>query len=115
MFCVSVNDAVFNFISLSVVLIDVPECTVTETEKDGSPALVCTANANPQELTFSWQADESNHTFSIESNILSEGMRSYLILDTSIGVERVYYCTVNNTVGKGEPCERKVSGKFFKN
>lgn len=90
--------------------LDAPECSITTAEKDGSPALVCTAHANPQEVTFTWKVRESNDTSIESANIIQEGLRSYLILDSSVD-RRTYLCYANNSVGISVPCERDVAGK----
>lgn len=90
---------------------DAPVCAITPTVKDGSSALVCTAHANPQEVTFIWKVREGNETFMETNNIQSEGLRSYLILDSSIDAFRTYYCYANNSVDKGPPCHKDVPGK----
>ncbi|VEN48716.1 unnamed protein product, partial [Callosobruchus maculatus] len=85
-----------------------PECSIATAEKDGNPALVCSADANPQEVTFIWKVRELNETFVETSNIKQEGLKSYLFLDSSIDTTRTYICYVNNTVGLSQACERDV-------
>ncbi|VEN48717.1 unnamed protein product, partial [Callosobruchus maculatus] len=89
-----------------------PECSIATAEKDGNPALVCSADANPQEVTFIWKVRELNETFVETSNIKQEGLKSYLFLDSSIDTTRTYICYVNNTVGLSQACERDVEDRI---
>lgn len=96
---------------------DAPECSITRTEKDGSPALLCTVQANPQDVGFYWKAKEGNETYSIVegSNIIKEGLKSFLILDSTVDTKRTYQCFANNSVGFSDkqPCEMEVAGNFL--
>ncbi|XP_049818622.1 hemicentin-1 isoform X3 [Aethina tumida] len=87
-----------------------PSCTITITEKDGNTALVCTADANPQEVTFTWKVKEFNDTSIESTNIIQEGLKSFLILDSSIDTSRTYLCYANNTIGMSNGCEKDVAG-----
>lgn len=92
---------------------DKPECGITQTELDGSPALVCTAHANPKEVTFTWRVKGLNETPDDINNIQQHGMQSYLILDSGVDTFRTYLCYANNSVGISIPCERDVAGESF--
>ncbi|KAL1502352.1 hypothetical protein ABEB36_007505 [Hypothenemus hampei] len=91
-----------------------PECSITRTEKDGNPALLCTVQANPQEVTFFWKAREGNETYNIVENsyIIPDGLKSFLILDSTVDTKRTYQCFANNSVGFNDkqPCEMDVAG-----
>ncbi|XP_066154008.1 uncharacterized protein nrm [Euwallacea fornicatus] len=91
-----------------------PDCTITRTKKDGNDALLCTVQANPQEVTFSWKAREGNETFILNDNsyIIQDGLKSYLILDSTVDVKRIYQCTANNSIGFNDkqPFEMEVAG-----
>ncbi|CAG9768077.1 unnamed protein product [Ceutorhynchus assimilis] len=91
-----------------------PECSITRTEKDGSPALLCTVQANPQEVSFFWKSREGNETNSIVDNsyIIQDGLKSFLILDSTVDTKRTYQCFANNSVGFSDkqPCEMDVAG-----
>ncbi|KAH1018820.1 hypothetical protein HUJ05_006512 [Dendroctonus ponderosae] len=91
-----------------------PECSITRTERDGSPALLCTVQANPQEVSFFWKAREGNETYSIvnNNNIVQDGLKSFLILDSTVDTKRTYQCFANNSVGLSDkqPCEMDVAG-----
>ncbi|KAK9891372.1 hypothetical protein WA026_014616 [Henosepilachna vigintioctopunctata] len=88
----------------------VPECSVTMIQKDGKPTLVCTAVANPQEVSFTWRVEEYNETYVETENIVQEGLKSYLFLDSTVDTARTYFCYTNNSVGTSNPCERSVAG-----
>lgn len=91
---------------------DTPECGIVKTEINGNPALVCTAVANPQEVSFTWRIQGSNDTIE-PSSITQEGSRSTLILDSSVDTVRTYLCIAKNYVGESVPCEIDVTGKSF--
>ncbi|KAJ8954752.1 hypothetical protein NQ314_007022, partial [Rhamnusium bicolor] len=95
------------------ILPDAPECRITHAEKDSNPALLCTVDANPQEVTFIWRVREANETFAVSSNTYQDGLKSYLLLDSSIDLSRTYFCIANNSVGFSSPCEKGVVGKCF--
>ncbi|XP_044766559.1 uncharacterized protein LOC123322654 isoform X3 [Coccinella septempunctata] len=88
----------------------IPECSVTMIQKEGKPTLVCTAMANPQEVSFSWRMEEYNETYVETENIIQDGLNSYLFLDSAADSARTYYCYVNNSVGTSSPCEKSVAG-----
>ncbi|XP_076265083.1 neuromusculin isoform X5 [Rhynchophorus ferrugineus] len=89
-----------------------PECSITRTEKDGSPALLCTVQANPQEVTFFWKAMEGNETYMETNNVIQDGLKSFLILDSTVDTKRTYQCFANNSVGFSDkqPCKMEVEG-----
>ncbi|XP_030767914.1 hemicentin-1 isoform X2 [Sitophilus oryzae] len=89
-----------------------PECSITRTEKDGSPALLCTVQANPQEVVFFWKAKEGNETYTETNNVIQDGLKSFLILDSTVDTKRTYQCFANNSVGFSDkqPCEMDVAG-----
>ncbi|KAG5898346.1 hypothetical protein JTB14_034328 [Gonioctena quinquepunctata] len=89
-----------------------PECSITTIDKDGGPSLVCTAQANPTNVMFVWKVRELNETFIETNNIVQEGLKSYLLLDSSVDNFRTYLCYANNSVGVGVPCERDVAGNL---
>ncbi|XP_050315809.1 uncharacterized protein LOC126750284 isoform X2 [Anthonomus grandis grandis] len=91
-----------------------PECSITRTKRDSSPALLCTVQANPQEVSFFWKVREGNETYNlVDSNyIQTDGLKSYLILDSTVDTKRTYQCFANNSVGFSDkqPCEMDVAG-----
>ncbi|KAJ0170416.1 hypothetical protein K1T71_013787 [Dendrolimus kikuchii] len=97
----AVNTTVF----LNVMYI--PECGIQQTELDGEQVLVCTANANPDQLTFYWKLKNDNDSLTDEK-IWHQGLQSFLRLSTSVDVYRTYLCYANNSVGMSKPCERDV-------
>ncbi|XP_049882023.1 hemicentin-1 isoform X7 [Pectinophora gossypiella] len=96
----------------TTVLLDVmfiPECGIKQIEMDGEQVLVCTAHANPLEVSFSWKLKNDNDSLTDEK-IWQSGHQSFLKLSPSVGVYRTYLCQANNTVGMSRPCERDVVG-----
>lgn len=93
---------------------DKPECAITQTDIDGNPALICTANANPKEVTFTWRVKGLNETPDDMNSIRQHGLQSYLILDSGVDQFRTYLCYANNSVGVSIPCERDVAGKLLR-
>ncbi|XP_013161702.1 PREDICTED: hemicentin-1 isoform X3 [Papilio xuthus] len=87
----------------------VPECGIKQIEKDGEQLLVCTAHANPAEVSFKWKLKNDNDSITDE-RIWQSGLQSFLRLSTSVEVYRTYKCYANNSVGVSEPCERGVEG-----
>ncbi|KAM3956997.1 neuromusculin isoform 1-T1 [Aphomia sociella] len=100
----TVNTTVF----LDVMFI--PECGIKQVELDGEQVLVCTAHANPSEVSFSWKLKNDNDSLTDEK-IWQVGQQSYLRLSTSVEVYRTYLCFANNTVGISRQCERDVMGR----
>ncbi|XP_047508896.1 hemicentin-2 isoform X8 [Pieris napi] len=87
----------------------VPECGIKQQEVDGQQLLVCTAHANPTEVSFSWKLKNDNDTLTDEK-IWSEGAQSFLRLRSGVDVYRTYLCVASNEVGVSRPCERDVMG-----
>jgi len=77
-----------------------PECTIEYTLEEEEVVLLCQADANPKDVKFLWEKD--NTTFEGQTNetiILSEvRLRK---INESCGT---YFCHVTNTLGKGDPC-----------
>ncbi|XP_052742760.1 uncharacterized protein LOC112046705 isoform X2 [Bicyclus anynana] len=99
----SINTTVF----LDVMFI--PECGIKQVELDGQPHLLCTATANPSEVSFTWKLKNDNDSLTTEE-IWQDGAQSYLRLSSSVDVYRTYLCYANNSVGKSRECERDVIG-----
>ncbi|XP_045781158.1 hemicentin-1 isoform X3 [Maniola jurtina] len=87
----------------------IPECGIKQVEIDGQPHLLCTATANPSEVSFTWKLKNDNDSLTTEE-IWQDGAQSYLKLSSSVDVYRTYICYANNTVGKSRECERDVIG-----
>ncbi|XP_063835254.1 uncharacterized protein LOC135084408 isoform X2 [Ostrinia nubilalis] len=98
----SVNTTVF----LDVMY--VPACGIKKTTINGDPVLVCTAHANPSEVSFVWKLENDNDSLTYEE-IRQSGSQSFLKLSTSVDVYRTYLCYANNTVGMTR-CEMDVPG-----
>jgi len=77
-----------------------PECSVSYSITEEEILLLCTADGNPDDLTFWWE--RQNGTF--EGQASSERLENTLRLrkiDESLGN---YSCYVSNSVGEGEGC-----------
>merc|ERR1711892_954381 len=99
-FCHISNDHGEEVINVTVTVLYKPECTVTYTLMEEEVVLLCTANANPNDLTFWWE--KQNYTFdgqTSDNKIKSEVRLK--IQDESLGD---YLCHVNNSVGVGDAC-----------
>ncbi|CAG5027639.1 unnamed protein product [Parnassius apollo] len=99
----SINTSVF----LDVMF--VPECGIKQSVKDGEQVLVCTAQANPAEVSFFWKLKNDNDSLTDEK-IWQVGLQSYLRLSPGVEVYRTYKCYAKNSVGISEACERGVEG-----
>nr|XP_037875884.1 uncharacterized protein LOC101737333 [Bombyx mori] len=94
----------------TAVLLDVlyiPECGIQQTNIDGEQVLVCSAKANPAEVSFMWKLKNVNDSLTDEK-IWQAGTQSYLRLSPGVDVYRTYLCFANNSVGVSRPCERDV-------
>ncbi|XP_028027603.1 hemicentin-1 isoform X4 [Bombyx mandarina] len=94
----------------TAVLLDVlyiPECGIQQTNIDGEQVLVCSAKANPAEVSFMWKLKNDNDSLTDEK-IWQAGTQSYLRLSPGVDVYRTYLCFANNSVGVSRPCERDV-------
>ncbi|CAG9790130.1 unnamed protein product [Diatraea saccharalis] len=87
----------------------VPECGIKRTMIDGDPVLVCTAHANPPEVSFLWKLKNDNDSLTDEV-ITKSGSQSFLKLSSSVDVYRTYLCIANNSVGMSRQCEMDVVG-----
>ncbi|RVE43418.1 hypothetical protein evm_011932 [Chilo suppressalis] len=87
----------------------VPECGIKRTVINGDPVLVCTAHANPSEVSFHWKLKNDNDSLTDEE-ITQSGSQSFLKLSTSVDVYRTYLCFANNSVGMSRQCEMDVVG-----
>lgn len=112
MFCFLKCDFLISNNTIIHFFTDKPECAITQTDHDGSPALVCTAHANPKEVTFTWRVKGMNETPDDMNSVQQHGLQSYLILDSGVDTFRTYLCYANNSVGVSIPCERDVAGKL---
>lgn len=73
--------------------------------------MLCSAIANPEDVTFVWKKLEDNYTDDATATF-EKGLNSYLVLDRSFHMLRTYICYTNNSVGEGAPCEIQVPGEF---
>lgn len=98
-------------------MLDPPECSIKITTIDNSPALICSAVANPDVVTFIWRKRVENYSIEVRPK-LQGSLSSYVILDTNFRTLRTYICYANNSVGESSSCEIDVPGKssmYFKN
>ncbi|XP_077283136.1 nephrin-like [Arctopsyche grandis] len=86
-----------------------PECGITQTEIEGYQVLVCTANANPKEVSFTWRLKNENDSFGAAEQVRQRGYQSILKLDPAAQAFRTYLCVASNQVGSSIPCERDVA------
>ena len=86
-----------------------PECKILQGESEGQITLTCEAVANPSEVTFNW-IKGGNQSVTVTEFSTSDGLKSYLNLDPLEENFGTYYCTVNNSIGVGTPCELEVQG-----
>ncbi|KAL4702256.1 hypothetical protein ACJJTC_005492 [Scirpophaga incertulas] len=86
-----------------------PECGIKRTVINGDQVLVCTAHANPAEVSFYWKLKNDNDSLTDEE-IWQNGPQSFLRLSTSVDVYRTYLCFANNSVGMSRQCEMDVVG-----
>lgn len=72
---------------------------------------MCSAIANPEDVTFVWKILEDNYTEDAKP-AFETGLDSYLVLDRSFHMLRTYICYTNNSVGESTPCEIQVPGEY---
>lgn len=91
--------------------LDVPVCTITQSEIDDEKVLICTADAHPADVEFEWSMVDSNDTIEDEA-ISQRGVQSIIKLEQLALDEnpQVFSCIVNNTVGVSEACFLTVEG-----
>ncbi len=89
-------------------------CEITQSEEFGDLVLVCSALANPSDVTFEWKRN-GNET--LEENE-GEGGRgedgvsvSRLTLDAGRASFGTYGCVAKNSLGVGTACEIDVQGR----
>ncbi|VVD03801.1 unnamed protein product [Leptidea sinapis] len=73
----------------------VPECGIKQVELDGEQVLVCTAHANPSEVTFKWKLKNDNDSLTDEKIWDSNG-QSYLRLSAGVEVYRTYFPKISD-------------------
>lgn len=78
---------------------------------DGHQALICSAIANPDDVTFVWKKLEDNYTEDAKPSMETK-LKSYVVLDRSFHMLRTYICYTNNSVGESVPCEIQVPGEL---
>ena len=69
--------------------------------------LTCTAEANPDEVTFEWRRN-GNET--VEDYEVTGPLTSTVRLEATQASFGTYQCVVANSIGAGEPCEIDVQG-----
>ncbi|XP_037073328.1 hemicentin-1-like [Pollicipes pollicipes] len=84
----------------------VPECSIGQMEQDGEYLLVCTVDAVPDDVAFTWRFDNETLT----ERIRTEGTVSTLTVRPGSRDFGTYHCLVNNSIGAGLPCNIDVAG-----
>jgi hypothetical protein len=109
-----------------------PECRISqekggdgdggdqEVGMEGGVRLVCTAEANPSEVSFQWRRGNGSAAvdFDGEAVTFSKGRQQSSMLVISVEQQQVeggggfgtFHCYVNNSLGLGVPCEMDVQG-----
>jgi len=98
-FCHISNEHGEEVSNMNVTVLYKPECTVTYTLMEEEVVLLCTANANPNDLTFWWE--KQNDTLADET---SDETKSEVTLKLSNEILGEYNCHVSNSIGEGEAC-----------
>lgn len=112
-YCVNITiHAVGTHYTNQTLNLDPPECSIKTTNVDGQSALMCSAIANPEDVTFVWKILEDNYTEDARP-AFETGLDSYLVLDHSFHMLRTYICYTNNSVGESTPCEIQVPGEYL--
>jgi hypothetical protein len=83
-----------------------PECNIRQSDDSDYIVLDCEALANPDLVTFAWR--RGNET--LTDAAVTDGLVSSLKLPASAESFGTYFCYVNNSVGRGAPCEIDVQG-----
>lgn len=86
-----------------------PECTITRGKHEGNNVLICTVNAKPHEVSFTWMIKNNNDSSEEHLTTSHDNARGYLVLDSSVDSFRTYQCYANNSAGMGNPCEMDVT------
>eukprot|EP00090_Calanus_glacialis_P045715 TRINITY_DN8668_c0_g1_i1.p1 TRINITY_DN8668_c0_g1~~TRINITY_DN8668_c0_g1_i1.p1 ORF type:complete len:1080 (-),score=259.44 TRINITY_DN8668_c0_g1_i1:89-3328(-) len=98
-FCHISNEHGEEVSNISVTVLYKPECTVTYTLMEEEVVLLCTANANPNDLTFWWE--KQNDTLADETSDETKSEVTLKLLNEILGE---YNCHVSNSIGEGEAC-----------
>lgn len=106
------------FVSISKILrhyqivnsADPPECSIKSTYIDNNRALICSAVANPDDVTFVWRKRVENYTIEVRPKF-QDNLSSYVIPSNNFRSLRTYICYANNSVGESSFCEIDVPGR----
>ena len=100
---------------------DKPDCKIKQSEDDGRILLTCVADANPADVSFVWKvgnettrrdiSEAEDGDFFIERGSLT----STLSLEATPDSFGTYFCYVNNSMGRGSPCEIDLTSKGTSN
>jgi len=93
-FCHISNDHGEEVTNVTVTVLYKPECAVSYTLMEEEVVLLCTANANPNDMTFWWE----KHNDTLVGKSAEVRLK---LLNESLGE---YYCHVNNSIGESEAC-----------
>lgn len=90
--------------------LDKPECKIERGDIEYNSALICKADGNPSDMTFTWMMIEQNKTSEINPSGGNANF-SYFFLDSSVTTEVEYQCVANNSIKASDPCSIKIPGK----
>jgi len=99
-FCQVTNIHGEEVVNVTIDVLYAPECTIDYTWQDEEIVLLCSAAANPEDVKFWWEKE----------NITFDGQHTEETLESEVRVKIMnessgtYYCHVENSVGKGDPC-----------
>ncbi|XP_044272601.1 uncharacterized protein LOC123016327 [Tribolium madens] len=84
-----------------------PECKIERGEIEYNPSLICKADGNPSEMTFTWMMIEQNKTSELNPSGGNANF-SYFFLDSSVTTDIEYQCVANNSIKSSDPCSIKI-------
>jgi len=77
-----------------------PECSINWRVEGEEIFLICSAEANPEDVTFLWKKDNS----SFEGQAVDGKIESQVVLKRMNESAGTYGCFASNSVGEGDPC-----------
>jgi len=95
------NDHGEKVVNVTIDVLFEPECIINHRLEEEEVVLECTAEANPEDVTFLWEKNNLNFSGRDDDFTLKSEVR-VKIMNESVGT---YYCHVSNDLGQGEPCQ----------
>jgi len=111
-FCHVANKHGEEIINITIEVFYKPTCSIDYTLEKENLTLTCTAEANPEDVTFWRWTKEGNVSFEGQTSTKSP-MKSVVELKMINETLGTYYCHVNNSIGEGEPCQIHISEDFM--